>query len=198
MKKRAGGGIGKRTKTTNFYVVHHRNKTPVGRGENCRVQISTRLTNSRDVLVDALGARKSFRGLPLWSGFIPVILCLVFFVGVGPCKAGEPKTEGIASWYSTKSTLAEGNPGYTTASGESFKDEGLTCAMRSRDFGKYYKVTNLANNKSVIVKHTDFGPNEKLYKKGRIVDLSKGAFAKIADLDEGLVKVKIVLITEGK
>jgi len=101
------------------------------------------------------------------------------------------ETIGTASWYSTKSCQREGTSGVWTASGERFNDNGLTCAMRSRDFGKYYKVTNLANNKSIIVKHNDFGPNKKLAAEGRVIDLSKAAFAKIADLKVGLIKVEV-------
>jgi len=98
---------------------------------------------------------------------------------------------GTASWYSVKSCQREGTSGVWTASGEAFINEGLTCAMRSRDFGKYYKVTNLANGRSVIVRHNDFGPNKKLHSQGRIIDLSKGAFNRIANLRRGLIKVKV-------
>lgn len=96
-----------------------------------------------------------------------------------------------ASWYSTESCRREGTSGVWTASGERFHDSALTCAMRSRDFGKYYRVTNIANGKSVVVRHNDFGPNKKLWKKGRRIDLSKGAFKKIADLRTGVIEVTI-------
>ena len=98
---------------------------------------------------------------------------------------------GSASWYSVESCIKEGTSGVWTASGERYTNEGLTCAMRLRDFGKYYKVTNLDNGKSVIVKHNDFGPNLKLYKKGRIIDLSKGAFEKISSLKKGIINVSV-------
>lgn len=105
---------------------------------------------------------------------------------------------GTASWYSVESCQREGTSGVWTASGEAYTNEGLTCAMRSRDFGKYYKVCNLDNNKCVVVKHNDFGPNKKLHSKGRIVDLSKGAFALIADLDKGLINVSVEEIKQGQ
>lgn len=98
---------------------------------------------------------------------------------------------GIASYYS-KNDKCDPFLHTTTASGEKFDEGALTCAMRHRDFGHYYKVTNLENKKSVIVKHNDFGPSKKLFEKeNRIVDLSKSAFEQIADLDKGLVKVKV-------
>jgi rare lipoprotein A (peptidoglycan hydrolase) len=42
-----------------------------------------------------------------------------------------------------------------------------------------------------VVCHTDFGPNKKLWDKGRKVDLSKGAFSQIADLRKGIINVKV-------
>jgi rare lipoprotein A len=98
---------------------------------------------------------------------------------------------GTASWYSEASCKREGTSGVWTSSGERFYDDGLTCAMRSREFGKYYEVCNMDNNKCVIVRHNDFGPNKKLSEQGRVVDLSKGAFSHIADLSKGLITVSV-------
>ena len=119
-----------------------------------------------------------------------LVILVTIMIALAFCWAVYADT-GTASWYSVESCQKEGTSGVWTASGEAFTNEGLTCAMRSRDFGKYYKVTNLINNKSVIVKHNDFGPNKRLFKQGRIIDLSKGAFAKIADLGQGLAKVRV-------
>jgi rare lipoprotein A len=67
----------------------------------------------------------------------------------------------------------------------------MTCAMRRRDFGGLYKVCNLDNGKCVVVRQNDFGPNKKLHDAGRIVDLSKGAFRKIAPPWKGIVRVTV-------
>lgn len=96
-----------------------------------------------------------------------------------------------ASYYTYESCVKEGTSGFWTASGERFDENDLTCAMRRRDWGTRFKVTNLANGKSVVVRLNDFGPNKKLHDKGRIIDLSKGAFEKIADLRVGVIKVRI-------
>ena len=82
---------------------------------------------------------------------------------------------GIATWYSVQSTKAEGNTGIT-ASGEKLNEASFTAALRSYKFGKRYKVTNLKNGKSIIVKHNDFGPGKKPAKRGVIIDLTPGAF----------------------
>lgn len=96
-----------------------------------------------------------------------------------------------ASYYTYESCVKEGTSGVWTASGERFDENDMTCAMRRRDWGTMFRVTNLANGKSVIVRLNDFGPNKKLHDKGRIIDLSKGAFEKIADLKTGVINVKV-------
>ncbi|OGI25620.1 MAG: hypothetical protein A3J76_06110 [Candidatus Moranbacteria bacterium RBG_13_45_13] len=79
---------------------------------------------------------------------------------------GKTQT-GAATWYA-------------------FGDE-MTCASLDFPFGKYLRVTNRANGKSVIVKVNDSGP----YGKGRIIDLNKKAFQKIAPLGAGVLNVKV-------
>ena len=56
--------------------------------------------------------------------------------------------------------------------------------------GSYAKVINVANQKSVIVQINDYGPQGK----GRIIDLDKKAFAQIASLGAGVIKVKVAPI----
>ncbi len=109
-----------------------------------------------------------------------MLLSLAGCVDNKPVTGAYPK-QGIASWYSAK----------FTATGERFDSNALTCAMRKTDFGKYYKVCNTDNNKCVVVRHNNFGPARRLYVKGRIIDLSKAAFASIAELREGLIKVTV-------
>ena len=102
-----------------------------------------------------------------------------------PVQGPYPK-QGLASWY---------DPSLTSP--ELFKKWGVTCAMRRSDYGKYYQVCNLTNNKCVFVRHNDFGPASAMYRRGRIIDLSKSAFRMIADLDLGLIKVSVTPVYEG-
>ena len=81
--------------------------------------------------------------------------------------------------------------GKKTASGEVFDMNKMTTASNSHKMGTKLKVTNKANGKSVIVKVNDTGGFKKY---GRALDLSRGAFAKIADLKQGLVKVDIKVL----
>ena len=99
-------------------------------------------------------------------------------------RADNPKVTGIASWYSEK------DPGINkhTANGEIFDDTALTCADWGHPFGTKLKVRNPANGKSVICRVNDRGPAKRL---NRVIDLTRGAFRRIADPRKGLVKVTV-------
>lgn len=85
-----------------------------------------------------------------------------------------------ASWYGGH------HHGRYTASGEKFNKNGLTAAHKTLKFGTKLEVTNVANDKSVIVKVTDRGP----FVASRDLDLSEGAFKQIASLSTGVIKIK--------
>lgn len=100
----------------------------------------------------------------------------------------------LASWY------GPGFDGKITASGEIFEQDSLVAASPYLPFNTLVKITNVANNKSVLVRITDRGPFNTV--KGtttpiyplephstRGFDLSKGAFEQIADLETGVIKV---------
>jgi rare lipoprotein A len=99
---------------------------------------------------------------------------------------------GSCGWYA-KNDPTDPWVHTITASKEKFDENSFSCAMRNRSFGKYYRVTNLANGRSVIVKHNDFGPAReyKGRKLNRVMDLTKAAFNRIADLDAGVIRVRI-------
>ena len=90
-----------------------------------------------------------------------------------------------ASWY--------GIPfhGRLTASGERFNMNDLTCASNTHKIGTKLKVTNKSNGKSVVVRVNDTGGFKKY---GRTLDLSRGAFNKIVDINKGLVKISIQVL----
>ncbi|MDV6328700.1 septal ring lytic transglycosylase RlpA family protein [Idiomarina sp. Sol25] len=91
---------------------------------------------------------------------------------------------GKASYYAMKYQFR------TTASGETYNHFSSTAAHRTLPFGTKVRVTNIANNKSVVVKINDRGP----FIDGRVIDLSRSAFDKIADLDLGVIKVTTEVI----
>ena len=83
--------------------------------------------------------------------------------------------------------------GKTTANGEAYDMNELTAAHKTLPLGTVAKVTNLENNKSVIVRINDRGP----YIEGREIDLSQSSFAKIGKLGKGLMKVNIEVLELG-
>ena len=89
--------------------------------------------------------------------------------------------EGIASFYADKFE------GKVTASGEKYRHSKLTAAHKTLPFGTMVKVTNLNNNKSVVVKINDRGP----FVEGRIIDLSRSAAEDLDFVLHGLIEVKL-------
>lgn len=100
---------------------------------------------------------------------------------------GKNSSVGMASWYSrTDRGIRK-----TTANMERFSDKKHTCAAWHLPFNTMLRVTNLSNGKSVIVRVNDRGPAKRLVRKGRIIDLTKAAFLKIADPGDGLIPIKV-------
>ena len=95
----------------------------------------------------------------------------------------EQASAAVVSWYGGK------HHGRKTASGEKFNQHALTAASNTHKLGSKLKVTNQANGKSVVVRVTDTGGFGKY---GRTLDLSKGAFSKIANLSSGIAQVEVV------
>ena len=92
--------------------------------------------------------------------------------------------------YGEASYYGEEFHGRNTASGEIFNKWDYTCAHKKLPFNTKVKVTNLKNQKSVVVRVNDRGP----FVKGRIIDLSFAAAKKIGMVKQGVVKVKIEVI----
>jgi len=94
---------------------------------------------------------------------VPSAMKAVEELKVGPAETGK------ASWY------GEEFQGRTTASGEQFDRNTLTCAHRTLPLGSLLRVTNLRNHRTVTVRVNDRGP----MLEDRILDLSEAAARKI-------------------
>ncbi|MCK5460076.1 hypothetical protein KAI52_03100, partial [Candidatus Parcubacteria bacterium] len=79
---------------------------------------------------------------------------------------------GKASWYRWKDCDCAASPDYPK--------------------GTRLKVTNLDNNKTVVVTVNDYGPVRAIF-PDRAIDLDKTAFAKIANLSAGICNVRVEL-----
>ena len=67
---------------------------------------------------------------------------------------------------------------------------GLTCAHRSLPLGSLIRVTNLRNQKTVVVRVNDRGP----VPDDRVVDLSYGAAKSLGFVSKGLAPVRLELV----
>ncbi len=91
---------------------------------------------------------------------------------------------GIASYYSDSFN------GKRTANGEIFNQQGMTAAHNQLPLGTVIRVTNLRNNKSVVVRI-----NDRLHRRNkRLVDLSKAAAKKLGFVQSGITRVKIEIL----
>lgn len=96
-------------------------------------------------------------------------------------ETGHYKQRGIASWYGKKFH------GQRTSIGEIYDMYGMTAAHTTLPIPSYARVTNLANQKSVIVRINDRGP----FLHERIIDLSYTAAAKLGIIGIGQGEVEV-------
>lgn len=101
--------------------------------------------------------------------------------------AKEFSQQGVASWYGTKFH------GRKTSSGEKYDMYKMTAAHKTLPLPSYVKVTNLRNDKQVIVKVNDRGP----FVDGRIIDLSYAAAQKLDIISNGTAEVEIETVTSN-
>jgi rare lipoprotein A len=101
-----------------------------------------------------------------------------------PVLAVTSVVTGVASWY------GPGFHGRRAASGEVFNQNALTAAHRTLPFGTEIRVTNLRNNRQVIVRINDRGP----FGHGRVLDLSAAAARAIGLTSSGTGMVRIEVL----
>jgi len=94
------------------------------------------------------------------------------------------KARGIASWYGSKFH------GRRTSSGEPYDMHAMTAAHKTLPLPTYVRVTNLKNNRQVILKVNDRGP----FHEGRIIDLSHTAAIKLGVKAIGTAQVEVEAI----
>lgn len=101
-----------------------------------------------------------------------------------PAEVYDPKP--ISTLYGKASYYYGRWIGRLTANGEIYRAGDVTAAHKKLPFNTMVRVTNLKNNKSVIVRINNRGP----YAKGRILDLSLVAAKKIEMTQAGVVPVR--------
>ena len=104
------------------------------------------------------------------------------FGALAPLSAEAAASCGTASFYGGH---GDGFAWRTMANGQPMNPSALTTAHPSLPLGSRVLVRNSVNGKSVKVTVTDRGP----FYGGRIIDLSYGAFGRIANPEQGLARV---------
>lgn len=100
---------------------------------------------------------------------------------------GNFKQRGIASWYGKKFH------GQRTSSGEVYDMYAMTAAHPTLPIPSYARVTNLSNQKSVIVRVNDRGP----FLHERAIDVSYTAAHKLGIIGNGSGEVEVESLDAG-
>jgi peptidoglycan lytic transglycosylase len=98
-----------------------------------------------------------------------------------PRARGEGVEVGVASWYGGE---FHGRP---TSSREVFDMNDMTAAHRTLPFGTHVLVTNLENDRTVVVRINDRGP----FVRGRVIDLSYAAARVLGLIGPGTARVRL-------
>lgn len=95
---------------------------------------------------------------------------------------------GYASWYGRKFH------GRKTANGETYDMFAMTAAHKSLPIPSYVRVTNVTNNRTVVVRVNDRGP----FHPGRVIDLSYAAAKKLDIHTRGTGEVTVEYLSTQK
>ncbi|HET7803988.1 MAG TPA: septal ring lytic transglycosylase RlpA family protein [Pseudolabrys sp.] len=98
-----------------------------------------------------------------------------------PQKVANYTAVGVASWY------GEDFQGRRTANGETFDMNSFSAAHPSLPLPSNVRITNLGNQRSVVVRVNDRGP----FVGGRVIDVSAKTAKALGFYDDGLSKVKV-------
>jgi rare lipoprotein A len=113
-----------------------------------------------------------------------MIRCLAIALLFTCTAAAAAVQRGVASWY------GEDHRGRPMADGRPFNPDAFTCASWFYPLGSVLEVRH--GGRSVFVVVTDRGPRGDLVAQGRVIDLSRHAFSKLANPDIGLLPVDII------
>lgn len=129
---------------------------------------------------------------PLLIFFTFTIISILFFACSSSVRFAKENSKSTLTFYEEgeASYYAEEFNGRRTANGEIYNMYDFTAAHPKLQFGTLVKVTNLENNRSVIVRINDRMPDYK----GRVIDLSYRAAKEIDMIEKGVQKVWIEVL----
>lgn len=128
----------------------------------------------------ATSSRKTGAALPA----LLLLQAIVLLAGCSSLGGSGFRETGKASYYATR------HHGKKTASGERFDQHALTAAHRTLPFGTRVRVTNLNNERSVVLRINDRGP----FVRGRVIDVSHAAAVHLDMLRAGVVPVRVEVL----
>lgn len=115
----------------------------------------------------------------------PVLSLLLLAMANTAYATAKPLVRtGVASFYGAKFA------GKTMANGNKFDPNAMTAASLQLPLGSRVRVTNLRNQRQIVVRITDRGP----FAKNRIIDLSRHAAEKLRMIEAGTAKVRVRLL----
>jgi rare lipoprotein A len=101
-----------------------------------------------------------------------------------PAPAAATASDGKIAWYGNRFA------GRKTASGQVFNPAAMTMAHKTLPFGTRVKVTNTANQRSVVLRVNDRGPSTP----DRVGDVSRAAALKLGMLRSGVVNATLEVV----
>jgi rare lipoprotein A len=103
-----------------------------------------------------------------------------------PAPAAAAGVEkGKLAWYGRKFA------GRRTASGEAYNPDALTMAHKTLPFGTRVKVTNLSNQRSVVLRVNDRGPTQA----DRVGDVSRAAAQRLGMVKSGVIDAELAVVS---
>ena len=96
-------------------------------------------------------------------------------------------SEGKLAWYGRKFA------GRKTASGQRFNPEAMTMAHKTLPFGTQVRVTNLKNQRSVVLRVNDRGPTQA----DRIGDVSQAAAQRLGMVRKGVIEAELSVVKQA-
>ena len=186
--------VGKGTVTTTYKVTKGVVKTTIGAGKVIykvgeftftvvMAPLTWPLTRDDIDTIDGLPPKEAIeKGLVKDS---PYVVNGRRYVPMSVKEAKSYRQKGIASWYGYETRNKKG--GHMTANGEVFDPNGLNAAHKYLPLPTFVRVTNLENNRSILLRVNDRGP----FVEGRIIDLSAGAARKLGYYKKGTARVLV-------
>ena len=186
--------VGKGTVTTTYEVSKGVVKATVGAGKIVykvgeftfkviMAPLSWPLTREEIETIDGLPPKEAIKKGRVKKA--PYVVNGKRYVPMSMEEAKNYREKGVASWYGYETRKQKG--GHMTANGEAFDPDGLNAAHKYLPLPTHVRVTNLENNRSILLRVNDRGP----FVAGRIIDLSAGAARKLGYYKKGTARVLV-------